>query len=195
MSSFQGGVALPATCHELPHRARTYGRPERRVRRGRIQKGPTVKHPFVALILWIAAAMTAGLVGSRFMPGEWYASLDKPSWNPPSAVFGPVWTVLYVLMGVAAWLVWKRAGFAGAPVALGLFGLQLVLNALWSYLFFGLQQPALAFIEIVVLWFAILATTIAFWRVSVPAGMLLLPYLAWVGFASALNLRLWRLNA
>jgi len=97
-------------------------------------------------------------------------------------------------MGVAAWLVWRKVGFAGAPVALGLFAFQLVLNALWSYLFFGIHQPALAFIDIVVLWLAILATTVGFWRVSVPAGGLLVPYLCWVGFASALNLQLWRLN-
>jgi tryptophan-rich sensory protein len=154
-----------------------------------------MKHTAVGLILWIAVSMAAGLVGSRFAPGAWYASLAKPSWNPPSAVFAPVWTTLYVLMGVAAWLVWRRVGFAGAPVALALFGLQLILNALWSYLFFGTHQPGIAFVEIVVLWLVILATTIAFWRVAPRAGMLLLPYLAWVGFASALNFQLWRLNA
>ena len=110
-------------------------------------------------------------------------------------VFGPVWSALYVLMGVAAWLVWRRAGFAEAPVALGLFIAQLVLNALWSYLFFGLHQPGVAFIDIVVLWLVILGTVIGFWRVQATAGALLLPYLCWVSFASALNLQLWRLNA
>jgi len=154
-----------------------------------------MKHPGVGLILWILMSMAAGWVGSRFMPGEWYAALAKPSWNPPSAVFAPVWSTLYILMGVAAWLVWRKAGFAGAPVALALFVFQLVLNALWSYLFFGAHRPDLAFVDIVVLWLAILATTIGFWRVSVPGGVLLLPYLCWVGFASALNLQLWRLNA
>jgi tryptophan-rich sensory protein len=139
--------------------------------------------------------MTAGWIGSRFMPGEWYAALAKPSWNPPSYVFAPVWTILYVLMGITAWLVWRRFGFSGAPVSLGLFLFQLVLNGLWSYLFFGLHDLGLAFLDIVALWLAILATTIAFWRISVPAGALLLPYLAWVSFASALNLQLWRLNA
>jgi tryptophan-rich sensory protein len=102
---------------------------------------------------------------------------------------------LYILMGVAAWLVWRRVGFSGAPVALGLFLVQLVLNSLWSYLFFGAHRPDLAFVDIVALWLVILATTIGFWRVTVPAGVLLLPYLCWVGFASALNLQLWRLNA
>jgi benzodiazapine receptor len=148
----------------------------------------------LGLILWMVVSLAAGWFGSRFIPGQWYARLVKPSWNPPSSVFAPVWSTLYILMGVAAWLVWRRVGFAGAPVALALFGFQLVLNALWSYLFFGIHQPAIAFVDIVVLWLAILATTIGFWRVSVPAGVLLLPYLCWVTFASALNLQLWRLN-
>jgi tryptophan-rich sensory protein len=154
-----------------------------------------MKHPIPSLIVWIAVSMAAGLVGSQFLPGAWYAALQKPSWNPPNAVFGPVWTLLYVLMGVAAWLVWRRAGFAGARWPLGLFLLQLVLNALWSYLFFGAQRPDLALIEIVVLWGAILATTVGFWRVSTGAGVLMLPYLGWVGFAAVLNFTLWRLNS
>lgn len=138
--------------------------------------------------------MAAGWIGSRFTPGEWYASLAKPAWNPPDSVFGPVWSTLYVLMGVAAWLVWRKAGFAGARVAIGLFIIQLFLNSLWSFLFFGVHQPGLAFIEMLVLWLVIMATTTGFWRVSVPAGILLLPYLCWVGFAIALNFELWRLN-
>ncbi|UCF79478.1 MAG: tryptophan-rich sensory protein [Candidatus Eiseniibacteriota bacterium] len=154
-----------------------------------------MKNSAIGLILWLMAAMAAGWVGSRFMPGEWYAALAKPAWTPPNSVFAPVWTTLYALMGIAAWLVWRRAGFAGAAVALGLFIVQLVLNALWSYLFFGLHQPGLAFIDIVVLWLVILATLIAFWRVHPVAGALMLPYLCWVGFATALNLQLWRLNA
>jgi tryptophan-rich sensory protein len=153
-----------------------------------------IKNSAVGLILWLVVSMAAGWIGSRFVPGEWYAALAKPNWNPPSSVFGPVWSILYVLMGVAAWLVWRRAGFSGAPVALGLFLVQLVLNGMWSYLFFGIRQPGFAFVDIVVLWLVILATTIAFWRVSLPAGLLLLPYLCWVGFATALNLQLWRLN-
>ncbi|MDP2471396.1 MAG: TspO/MBR family protein [Candidatus Palauibacterales bacterium] len=147
------------------------------------------------LALWLGLALAAGWIGSRFMPGEWYASLAKPAWNPPNAVFAPVWTVLYLFMGVAAWLVWRKAGFSGATVPLALFLLQLVLNSLWSYLFFGLQQPMLAFFEIVVLWIAILATTLGFWKVTPAAGVLLVPYLCWVAFAAALNLQLWRLNA
>lgn len=145
--------------------------------------------------MWIVASLAAGWVGSRFMPGGWYAALVKPAWTPPSAVFGPVWTVLYVLMGVAAWLVWREAGFSGAPAPLAMFVVQLGLNALWSYLFFGAHAPLIAFVEIVVLWTVILLTLVGFWRVTPTAGALMLPYLAWVGFASALNFQLWRLNA
>jgi tryptophan-rich sensory protein len=149
----------------------------------------------LGLVGWLAVSFAAALIGSRFMPGEWYASLAKPSWNPPNAVFGPVWTVLYALMAVSAWLVWRRAGFSGAGAALGLFVFQLVLNALWSYLFFGLHRPDIAFFDIVVLWVGILAVTLLFWRVDRIAGALMLPYLAWVGFAAYLNYTLWRMNA
>ena len=148
----------------------------------------------IGLAGWLLVSFAAAWIGSRYMPGEWYASLAKPAWNPPSAVFAPVWTVLYVLMGVAAWLVWKRAGFRGAGVALTLFIVQLVLNALWSYLFFGLHHISAAFVDIVVLWAAILAVTALFWRKVRTAGILMLPYLAWVGFASCLNFTLWQMN-
>ncbi len=154
-----------------------------------------MKNSAVGLILWIAVSMGAGLVGSGFMPGEWYASLAKPDWNPPSYVFGPVWTTLYILMGISAWLVWRKVGFSGAKSVLALFLVQLVLNSLWSYLFFGLHQPGFALIEIVILWSVILVVTIGFWRISATAGIMLLPYLCWVGFASVLNLQLWRLNS
>lgn len=149
----------------------------------------------VGLVLWIGVAFVAGWVGSRFPPGEWYAALQKPAWTPPNSLFGPVWSVLYLLMGIAAWRVWLRGGFAGAPLALGLFLLQLVLNALWSYLFFGLQRPDLAFVDILLLDLVVLATILAFWRVETAAGALLLPYLGWILFASALNAALWRMNA
>jgi tryptophan-rich sensory protein len=143
------------------------------------------------LAVWILVSLSAGFIGSRFPPGEWYQSLEKPAFNPPSWVFGPVWTVLYVLMGIAAWLVWREGGF---PPVLYVFIAQLALNALWSYLFFGINSPGPAFAEIVVLWILILLTTILFWRIRTAAGVLLLPYLAWVGFASVLNFSLWRMN-
>ena len=143
---------------------------------------------------WLALSFAAAVAGSRFMPGEWYASLAKPAWNPPSAVFAPVWTLLYAMMGVAAWLVWRQVGLREAALPLSLFLVQLVLNALWSYLFFGLHRPDLALLDIVTLWVAILVVLVLFWRVSIPAGILLLPYLCWVGFASFLNFTVWRLN-
>jgi len=149
----------------------------------------------LGLFGWLVVCFSAAAVGSRFLPGDWYATLAKPPWNPPSAVFAPVWTVLYATMAVAAWLVWRRAGFAGAGVALAAFGAQLALNALWSYLFFGLHRPGVAFADIVALWFAILAVVLLFRRHDGWAGVLMVPYLMWVGFAACLNFALWRLNA
>lgn len=148
----------------------------------------------LGLVGWLGITFSAAFIGSRYMPGEWYASLAKPSWNPPNAIFGPVWSVLYILMGVAAWLVWKRAGFNGAGLALGLFVVQLVLNGLWSYLFFGRYRPDLAFFDIVALWSVIVVLTVLFWRVHRGAGAMLVPYLVWVSFASYLNFVLWRMN-
>ena len=148
----------------------------------------------MGLVLWVALCLATGGVGSRFLPGQWYAELAKPSWNPPDFVFAPVWTTLYILMGVAAWLVWRRAGFAGARGILALFIAHLGLNSLWSYLFFGLERPGYAFAEIIVLWLVILILVGGFWRVARGAGLLLLPYFVWVSFASVLNFQLWRLN-
>jgi benzodiazapine receptor len=149
---------------------------------------------WMGLAFWLGACFAAAWVGSQFSAGQWYERLTKPALTPPSWVFGPVWTLLYTMMGVAAWLVWKRHGFAGVAQSLWLFLLQLALNVLWSYLFFGLKNPGLAFLDIVVLWLAILATIIAFFRHYRPAGQLLLPYLLWVSFAVYLNLQFWRLN-
>jgi tryptophan-rich sensory protein len=148
----------------------------------------------LGLIGWLLVTFAAAWIGSRFLPGEWYASLAKPAWTPPNAVFAPVWTVLYVLMAVAAWLVWRRAGFSRAGTALVLFVVQLCLNALWSYSFFGLERVDIAFVDIVALWVLILVVIVLFWRVDRRAGALMVPYLLWVGFASYLNLELWRLN-
>ena len=148
----------------------------------------------IGLVGWLVVTFAAGWIGSRFMPDAWYASLVKPSWNPPNAIFGPVWSVLYVLMGVAAWLVWRRAGFSDAGAALIVFVVQLVLNALWSYLFFGLHRPDMAFFDIVALWAVILVVVVLFWREDRLAGGLMVPYAVWVTFASYLNFVLWRLN-
>ena len=143
---------------------------------------------------WLAACFAAASLGALFLPGEWYASLRKPAWNPPGWVFGPVWSALYTLMAVAAWLVWKRGGFRAHGRPLTLFLVQLALNAAWSPLFFGLRWPGAAFVEILLLWMAIVATLLAFRPVSRTAAWLLAPYLAWVSFAAVLNGVLWRLN-
>lgn len=144
------------------------------------------------MICFIVAGLGGAVTSSSV--GEWYQSLRKPANTPPDWVFGPVWSVLYLLMAISAWLVWRQGGWSKSPGALGLFALQLVLNFLWSAIFFGLRSPGAAVAEIVVLWLAILATAIAFWRRSKIAGGLLLPYLAWTSFAAWLNFAIWRLN-
>ena len=153
--------------------------------------------PYIDLTLWIALCFAAMIAGSYFTSAslpEWYAALHKPAWTPPNWIFGPVWFVLYLLMGIAAWLVWKEGGLFRTKLPITFFVVQLVLNVLWSYIFFKLRLPGIAFGEIVALWLAMLATTIAFWQVRALAGALMLPHLAWVGYAAALNFSIWRLN-
>jgi tryptophan-rich sensory protein len=125
----------------------------------------------------------------------WYSTLAKPSFNPPSWIFGPVWTILFALMGVALYLIWSK-GMQKKEIrsAVAVFSLQLALNVLWSFIFFGFHQPGLAFIEIVLMWVAIVATIRIFYRISKPAGWLLVPYLTWVTFATVLNFAVWQLN-
>lgn len=146
------------------------------------------------VLICFAAAGLGGLVTTPRIP-TWYADLAKPAWTPPDWIFGPVWTTLYLMMAFSAWLVWRQAGLAGARLRLALFGIQLVLNSLWSVLFFGLQSPGAAAVEIILLWAAILATLLAFWRRSSLAAALLVPYLAWVSFAVVLNVAIWWMNA
>ena len=145
---------------------------------------------------WLAASFAAGGLGglASARAADFYGRLVQPSWAPPAWLFGPVWTLLFIAMAVAAWRVWRRHGFAGAGAALTLHAAQLVANALWTWLFFAWQQGGLAFAEIGLLWVMIAATLVLFWRRDRLAGLLLLPYLAWVSFAAALNLSLWRLN-
>jgi len=147
-----------------------------------------------ALAGWLVLCFSAASLGAFFMPGEWYARLKKPSWNPPGWIFGPVWSSLYTMMAVAAWLVWKRGGFAAQRRPLRLFLVQLALNGAWSPLFFGLHRPGVAFAEILLLWLSIVTTLTAFRPVSRVAAWLLAPYLAWVTFAAVLNFMLYRLN-
>ena len=153
-----------------------------------------VGRTLLGLIGWIALSFGAAVVGGLFRPGEWYLSLDKPVWTPPGWIFPPVWTALYAMMGIAAWLAWKERGWRRAAIPLSIFIVQLLLNAAWSWLFFGLHRPGLALLDIIALWIGILATVIAFWRVRPAAGALLIPYLAWVSFATVLNAEIWRRN-
>jgi benzodiazapine receptor len=148
----------------------------------------------VSILICFAAAGVGGLL-TRPAIENWYSILRKPAWTPPNWIFGPVWSVLYLAMAVAAWLVWRKAGLAGAKLALTLFGLQLLFNVSWSAIFFGLRMPGPAFAEIVILCLLILATTAAFCPISRTAGVLMVPYLFWVIFAAALNFAIWRLNA
>lgn len=148
----------------------------------------------VALVISIALVAAVAAFGGRFGPGAWYAQLAKPPWTPPNWLFGPAWTVLYILMAIAAWLIWKADDFRSVRVPLLFYAVQLVLNALWSLAFFGLHRIGLALADIVALWGAILVTVLLFWRVRVPAAVLLIPYLGWVAFAGFLNYSLWRLN-
>ena len=150
------------------------------------------------LILAVLICQGMGLIGSLFTTPaitSWYAGLIKPSFNPPNWIFAPAWILLYTLMGIAAFLIWnRRNGKKKIKTALVLFSVQLVLNSLWSIIFFGLHLPQYAFLEILVLWFFILLTLLSFYKISKPAGLLLLPYILWVSFATILNLSIMILN-
>jgi tryptophan-rich sensory protein len=156
----------------------------------------TAQKQIVGLAAWLFVTFVAAAIGgsASVQAGPFYTQLLRPDWAPPPAIFGPVWTVLYVLMGIAAWLVWRVGGFRAARSALTLYLVQLALNALWTWLFFGWHRGALAFADIIVLWALIVATLIAFWRIRPLAGALLVPYLLWVSFAAALNYSVWQLN-
>lgn len=157
----------------------------------------TVKS-FIQIILSIIIAQSAGIIGSLFTVSSrssWYLELIKPALNPPDWVFGPVWTTLYILMGIAAFLIWKNNWKnKETKIALGIYCVQLVLNATWSIVFFGNQNTGGALIIILALWLAILATIIAFHKISKPAAYLLIPYILWVSFATYLNYSIWTLN-
>ena len=149
----------------------------------------------VFLLMCLGAQLTGTFLTLPVVRSAWYAGLIKPSFNPPDWLFGPVWTALYFTMAVAAWLVWKsESGNPMVKPALLLFFVQLVFNVLWSALFFGLQRPGWAFVEIIVLWLLILAACLAFFRVSRWAALLLVPYLGWVFYAAVLNGAIWWLN-
>jgi tryptophan-rich sensory protein len=154
------------------------------------------KYPTIGLIGWLIISFLAASIGAAASidASSFYGELVRPGWAPPSVVFGPVWTILYVLMGIAAWLVWRAQGFRAARMPLILFLVQLAINALWSWLFFGWHLGVLAFADVLLLWWLIVTTIILFWRIRPLAGVLLIPYLLWVSFASALCYSIWKLN-
>lgn len=156
-----------------------------------MSQSPSAARQTLALVGFITVTFCAALAGMFSPPGAWYAALNTPEWNPPPWIFGPVWTILYLMMAVAAWLVWKHDGWRRA---LMFYFIQLALNAAWTPIFFGAHELGWALVEIVALWFAILGTLLAFLRINKPAGWILAPYLAWVSFATFLNFTLWRMN-
>lgn len=151
----------------------------------------------IKLLLSFVITFSAGIIGSIFtFPAitTWYATINKPSFNPPNFLFGPVWTILYILMAIALFLVWKDNNKKSKLDAMLSFGFQIALNALWSIVFFGLKNPTMAVAVIIALWIMILLTIINFYRINKTAGLILIPYILWVSFASVLNLFVARLN-
>jgi tryptophan-rich sensory protein len=160
-----------------------------------MRESPILRNQWVVLALLLLLCLGVGALGGFATSSaieSWYRTIAKPSWTPPDWLFGPVWTLLYIMMAVAAWLVWKTKDRIGPAMAL--FAVQLALNLAWSFLFFGARSPGLAFIELVMLWVAVLLTMLAFFGRSTAAGLLFVPYLAWVSFAGALNLAIWAMN-
>ncbi|MCR9119550.1 MAG: tryptophan-rich sensory protein [bacterium] len=161
---------------------------------GRRWNAPFSLLVFVGLIVICFAASAIGAWATFEGLRDWYPELQKPSFNPPNWIFGPVWSTLYFMMAVSAWMVWLAAGFKGAKLAMTMFFVQLALNVAWSWIFFFAQQPGWAVVEIVLLWAAILATIVLFFPKSRIAAAMLCPYLAWVSFATVLNASIWWLN-
>jgi len=146
------------------------------------------------LLSWILICSLAGIFGAQFEPGTWYELLEKPSWTPPSAVFPIVWPILYIMMGVAAWLMWRMKEVSLTGPEFRWFFVQLILNALWSWIFFGMHLIATGLAEILLLWVAVAFSVMLFWRRNKIAGALLIPYWLWISYASALNFAIWQLN-
>ena len=146
----------------------------------------------MSLIVFLILVVAAASSGAMFMPGEWYASLNKPPWTPPNWLFPVAWTILYTMIAAAGWLVWRAAG--GMSAAVAVWGIGLVLNALWSYFMFGRHDIALALTDVTALWIFTAAFIWLAWRLDKRAALLFVVYLAWVSFAAALNFEVWRLN-
>ena len=145
----------------------------------------------IALVVFLLVTVAVAVFGAQFEPGEWYRQLVKPTWTPPDAIFAPVWTVLYVMIALAGWAVW-RAGDRGP--ALALWSVALVLNGLWSWLFFGQHAIGLALVDIVALWLTLIAFALVAWPRSRAASLLFVPYIVWVGYAALLNAAIWTAN-
>jgi tryptophan-rich sensory protein len=155
------------------------------------------KESWVKLVIAILVCQLAGIAGAIYTSGSlttWYVTLAKPLFNPPNWIFAPVWISLFLLMGISLWLVWQKEKKKNINTAFVFFSIQLVLNAMWSAFFFGMQNPLYALIDIALLWLAIVATILSFWKISKPAAYLLVPYILWVTFAAVLNFYIWRLN-
>lgn len=158
---------------------------------------PTRARQAAMLLVFVAVCFAAAGLGASSTATSvngWYQTLNRPDWNPPDWVFGPVWTVLYLMMAIAAWCVWRSTSWRRSGSALGWWAVQLALNSLWSIVFFGMRRPGWAFAEIVLLWMAIAITIRGFLRHSVAAALLLLPYLLWTTFAAVLNFVVWQMN-
>jgi len=179
---------MTATAQQLPRHDIT-GPVDHRSPRSKLKQ-------VIGLLVWLAISFVASGIGAMasIRAAPFYGQLVQPSWAPPSSVFGPVWTLLYALMGIAAWLVWRADSLRATRAALSLFLAQLAVNALWTWLFFAWSLGALAFADIVLLWLLVVATLVSFWRIRPLAGALLVPYLLWVSFAAALNFSIWQLN-
>jgi len=155
------------------------------------------KKSILPFLISILIVFSFGFIGSFFTTSSitnWYAFINKPLFSPPNWIFGPVWTLLYILMGISAFLIWKKRDNLKTKSALIFYGIQLILNALWSIIFFGMHNPGLALLEIIILWLFILITLIKFYKINKTAGLLFIPYLLWVSFASILNYAIWILN-
>ena len=148
----------------------------------------------IILLGFVATCFLAASPGAVFRPGEWYERLAKPKWRPPNWLFAPVWSVLYLMIAVSGWLIWREAGFSAAVFPLSIYAISLGLNCAWSGFFFGLQRPDLAFLDVILLWISIVATIVIFYSIEQYSALLLLPYLIWVTFAAMLNFAIWRMN-
>ena len=144
----------------------------------------------IGLLFWLSLSALVGWFGSQFSADNWYIELTKPNWTPPGWIFGPVWTILYILMAVSAWLIWKIDSRNFKKLSIRIYLLKMICNGLWSYVFFGLHEIGWAFVNIIVLFILIIWVTILFYKERIIAGILLFPYIIWVGFASILNLKI-----